>query len=116
MKQNKEKVTHQGVNKNLEHFIRKFSKDFGDSNVRMDSIESAARIFVETLTPLERGMLLFEDAEPIQFSQLNTDDRNKYLHNIGAERIKKGCFFRRKSGAVIFISHINKQISTPTTK
>lgn len=116
MKQNKAKVTHQGVNKNLEHFIRKFSKDFGDSNVRMDSIQNAARIFVETLTPLERGMLLFEDAEPIQISQLNTDDRNRYLHNMGAERIKKGCFFRRKSGAVIFISHITKQKSAPTEK
>lgn len=105
MRKKKPKVSHAHMNKRLNEFIQSFVSDFGDKEVSMNKIDTATRIFVDSLTPLERGMLLYEDSVPIEISQLSTGDYDHYTNKYGAENLKKGCFFRLPSGAISFITH-----------
>lgn len=94
------------MNMRLEKFIQSFVKDFGDEDVSMNKIDTATRIFVDSLTPLERGMLLYEGAVPIELSQLSADDYDYYTSKYGAENMKKGQFFRLPSGKTLSLIHI----------
>jgi hypothetical protein len=105
MRKRSPKISHAHMNKRLEKFIQSFVEDFGDEEVSMNKINTATRIFVDSLTPLERGMLLYEDAVPIELSNLNADDYDYYSDKYGAENMKKGCFFRLPSGKTSFVSH-----------
>jgi hypothetical protein len=105
MRKRSPKISHAHMNKRLEKFIQSFVEDFGDEEVSMNKINTATRIFVDSLTPLERGMLLYEDAVPIELSHLNADDYDYYSDKYGAENMKQGCFFRLPSGKTSFVSH-----------
>jgi len=105
MRKQKPKVSHAHMKKRLDEFIQSFVRDGGHEDVSLNRVDTAARIFLESLAPLERGMLLYEDAEPIEISQLNASDHDHYTNKYGAENLKKGCFFRLSSGAISFISH-----------
>ena len=93
------------MKKRLDEFIQSFVRDGGHEDVSLNRVDTAARIFLESLAPLERGMLLYEDAEPIEISQLNASAHDHYTNKYGAENLKKGCFFRLSSGTISFISH-----------
>jgi hypothetical protein len=105
MRKKKPKISHAHMNMRLEKFIQSFVKDFGDEDVSMNKIDTATRIFVDSLTPLERGVLLYEGAVPIELSQLSADDYDYYTSKYGAENMKKGQFFRLPSGKTSFITH-----------
>ena len=105
MRKKKSKISHANMNKRLEQFIQSFVKDFGDEDVSLNKIDTATRIFVDSLTPLERGMLLYEGAVPIELSQLSADDYDYYTSKYGAENMKKGQFFHLPSGKTSFIAH-----------
>jgi len=105
MRKQKPKVSHAHMKKRLDGFIQSFVRDGGHEDVSLNRVDTAARIFLESLAPLERGMLLYEDAEPIEISQLNASAHDHYTNKYGAENLKKGCFFRLSSGTISFISH-----------
>jgi hypothetical protein len=105
MRKNKRKISHAQMNNRLEEFIRSFVNNLGDEAVSMNKIDTATRIFVDALTPLERGMLLYEGAVPIEPSQLSPSDYDYYSNKYGAENMEKGCFLRLPSGKTSFISH-----------
>ncbi len=105
MRKQKPKVSHAHMKKRLDKFIQSFVRDSGDVEVSLNKIDTAAHTFLDSLTPLERGMLLYEDAVPIEISQLSASEHDRYTKKYGAENLKKGCFFRLSSGVVSFISH-----------
>ena len=105
MRKQKLKVSHALMKKRLDEFIQSFIRDFGDEDVSLNKIDTASRIFLDSLAPLERGMLLYEDAVPIELSQLSADDYDYYTSKYGAENMKKGQFFRLLSGKTSFITH-----------
>ena len=104
MKTEQTKVSHAQMNKRLNEFIQSFVRDCRDDEIAMNAFDEAAHVFISSLTPFERGMLLYEDAIAIELSELSADELSRYSKKYGPERLKNGCFFRLSSGGVSFIS------------
>jgi hypothetical protein len=68
-------------------------------------VDEIARRFLETLTPLEMGFLMHDDPQPLSLQELDSDIKQKYRAKYGANNLKRGQFFRLKSGSITFFSH-----------
>ena len=72
-----------------------------DSN----AVDEMAKEFLETLTPLEMGFLMHDDPQPVSLQELDSDTQRKYRSKYGTKNLRRGQFFRLKSGSITFFSH-----------
>ena len=68
-------------------------------------VDEIARRFLETLTPLEMGFLMHDDPQPLSLQELDSDIKQEYRAKYGTNNLKRGQFFRLKSGSITFFSH-----------
>ena len=71
----------------------------------LTEIDAIASKFLETLTPLELGFLMHDDPRPLSLQELDSEVRQKYQAKYGTKNLKRGQFFRLKSGSITFFTH-----------
>jgi len=79
------------------------SADIDSLNINV--LDEIARGFLETLTPLEMGFLMHDDPQPLSLQELDSGIKEKYRAKYGTNNLKRGQFFRLKSGSITFFSH-----------
>jgi len=84
-------------------FIAAASENTEPSNIGV--IDELCAEFLDTLSPLEKGFLMYDDPEPLSLQEVDSDTRKKYRTKYGTKNLKRGQFFRLKSGTITFFTH-----------
>jgi len=87
----------------MDAFITAASENIDPSDTgRIDGLSAK---FLNTLSPMEMGFLMHDNPEPLSLQEIDSDVRKKYSAKYGTKNLKRGQFFRLKSGTITFFTH-----------
>ena len=98
-----DKPTTQAMWARMNAFIAAASENIDPSNIGV--IDELSKEFLDTLSPSEMGFLMHDNPEPLSLQEVDSDIRKKYRAKYGMKNLKRGQFFRLKSGLITFITH-----------
>ena len=101
--QDPDKPTTRAMRARMNAFIATASENIDPSNIGV--IDELSARFLDTLSPIEMGFLMYDDPEPISLQEVDSNIRKKYRSKYGAKNLKRGQFFKLKSGTITFITH-----------
>ena len=98
-----EEPTTQGMRARMDAYIAAASENIDPSNI--DVIDDLSAKFLDTLSPREMGFLMHDDPQPLSLQDVDSEIRKKYKAKYGTKNLKRGQFFRLKSGTITFLTH-----------
>ncbi len=101
--QDSDEPTTQAMRARMDAFIAAASENIDPSNIGI--IDELSAKFLDTLSPREMGFLMHDNPEPLSLQKVDNDIRKKYRAKYGTKNLKRGQFFRLKSGTITFITH-----------
>jgi hypothetical protein len=103
--QDTDEPTTKGVRARMDAYIATACESADIDFLNINVVDEIAKGFLETLTPLEMGFLMHDDPQPLSLQELDSDIKQKYRAKYGTNNLKRGQFFRLKSGSITFFSH-----------
>ena len=103
--QDADEPTTKGVRARMDAYIVAACESADIDPLNINVVDEIARRFLETLTPLEMGFLMHDDPQPLSLQELDSDIKQEYRAKYGTNNLKRGQFFRLKSGSITFFSH-----------
>lgn len=103
--QNTDEPTTQGIRARMEAYIRAASESTKIDPTDLGAIDEIAKKFLDSLTPREMGFLMHDDPQPLSLHEVDSDIKDKYRAKYGTRNLKRGQFFRLKSGTITFFTH-----------
>ena len=103
--QDTDEPTTKGVRARMDAYIAAACESADIDPLNINVVDEIARRFLETLTPLEMGFLMHDDPKPLSLQELDSDIQQEYRAKYGTNNLKRGQFFRLKSGSITFFSH-----------
>ena len=101
--QDSDDPTTQAMRARMDAFIAAASENIDPSNI--GTIDELSAKFLDTLSPREMGILMHDNPEPLSLQEVDNDIRKKYSAKYGAKNLKRGQFFRLKSGIITYFTH-----------
>ena len=101
--QDPDRLTTKAMRARMDAFIIAASENIDPSNI--GGIDGLSAKFLNTLSPMEMGFLMHDNPEPLSLQEIDSDVREKYRAKYGTENLKRGQFFRLKSGTITFFTH-----------
>ena len=101
--QKPDEPTTKGIRARMEAYITAASQSTEPSDFGI--IDEIATKFLNSLTPKEIGFLMHDDPYPLSLQEIDSDIKEKYRAKYGTKNLKRGQFFRLKSGTVTFFTH-----------
>ncbi len=101
--QNPDEPTTQSMRTRMDAFIAAASENIDSSNI--DVIDELSAKFLDTLSPKEMGFLMHDNPQPLSLQEVDIDIRKTYRAKYGAKNLKRGQFFKLKSGTITFFTH-----------
>ena len=103
--QDTDEPTSQGIRARMEAYITAASESTEIDPGDFDAIDEIATKFLESLTPREIGFLMHDDPQPLSLQEVDSDIKKRYRAKYGTRNLKRGQFFRLKSGTITFFTH-----------
>ena len=103
--QDTDEPTTQSIRARMEAYITAASESTDIDPSDPSAFDEIATKFLDSLTPKEMGFLMHEDPQPLSLQELDSDIKEKYRAKYGNKNLKRGQFFRLKSGAITFFTH-----------
>ena len=103
--QDTDEPTTKSIRARLDAYIAAASESTEIDPLNLSVVDGLAKKFLETLTPREMGLLMHDDPQPLSLQELDSDIKQKYRAKYGTKNLKRGQFFRLKSGSITFFSH-----------
>lgn len=103
--QDTDEPTSKSVRARMDAYIAAACENADIELLNPNVVDEIAKEFLETLTPMEMGFLMHDDPQPVSLQELDSDTQQKYRSKYGTKNLKRGQFFRLKSGSVTFFSH-----------
>ena len=100
--QDTDEPTTQGIRAKMEAYITAASESTEIDSTDFGAIDEIATKFLDSLTPRERGLLMYDDPQPLSLQEVDSDITEKYRAKYGTKNLKRGQFFRLKSGTITF--------------
>ncbi len=97
--------TTQAIRARMEAHIAAASESTEIDPANLGAIDEIAKKFIYSLTPREMGLLMHDDPQPLSIQEVDRDIKEKYRAKYGTKNLKRGQFFRLKSGAITFFTH-----------
>jgi hypothetical protein len=97
------KPTTQAMRARMDAFIAAASEYTGSSDA--DAIDELSAKFLETLSAREIGFLMHDNPQPLSLQEVDSDIKKKYRIKYGTKNLKRGQFFKLKSGTITFFTH-----------
>jgi len=85
----------------MDAYIAAASENVDPSNI--GTIDELSAKFLDTLSPKEMGFLMYDNPQPLSLQEVDREIRNKYKAKYGTKKLKRGQFFRLKSGTITFL-------------
>ena len=101
--QDPDEPTTQAMRVKMDAFIAAASENIDPSNIGL--IDELSAKFLDTLSPRERGFLMYDNPQPLSLQEVDSDIRKSYRAKYGTKNLKRGQFFRLKSGTITFFTH-----------
>ena len=99
--QDSDEPTTQGMRARMDAYIAAASENIDPSNNDVNDELSAK--FLDTLSPREMGFLMYDDPQPLSLQYVDGEIKKKYKAKYGTKNLKRGQFFRLKSGTITFL-------------
>ena len=103
--QDTDEPTTKSIRARMDAYIAAASESTEIDPLNLNVVDGLAKKFLETLTPREMGLLMHDDPQPLSLQELDSDIKQKYRAKYGTKNLKRGQFFRLKSGSITFFSH-----------
>ena len=103
--QDSDEPTSKSVRARLDAYIAAACEGADMEPLDPNVVDEMAKEFLETLTPMEMGFLMHDDPQPVFLQELDSDTQRKYRSKYGTKNLRRGQFFRLKSGSITFFSH-----------
>lgn len=103
--QNTDEPTTQGIRARMEAYITAASESAEIDPTDLSAIDEIATKFLESLTPREMGFLMHDDPQPLSLQEVDSEIKEKYRAKYGTKNLKRGQFFRLKSGTITYFAH-----------
>ncbi len=103
--QDTDEPTTQGIRARMEAYITAASESTEIDSTDFGAIDEIATKFLDSLTPREMGFLMYDDPQPLSLQEVDSDIKEKYRAKYGTKNLKRGQFFRLKSGTITFFTH-----------
>ena len=103
--QDTDEPTTKGIRARMEAYITAASESTEIDPTDFASIDEKATKFLDSLTPREMGFLMHDDPHPLSLQEVDSDIKEKYKAKYGTKNLKRGQFFRLKSGTITFFAH-----------
>ena len=103
--QDTDEPTTKSIRARMDAYIAAASESTEIDPLNLSVVDGLAKKFLETLTPREMGLLMHDDPQPLSLQELDSDIKQKYRAKYGTKNLKRGQFFRLKSGSITFFSH-----------
>ena len=103
--QNSDEPTTQGMRARMDAYIAAASESAEIDPANIGLIDDLAANFLDSLTPKEMGFLRHDNPQPLSLQDVDPEIRKKYKAKYGTKNLKRGQFFRLKSGTVTFLTH-----------
>ena len=103
--QDTDKPTSQGIRARMEAHIAAALESTDIDPTDFGAIDEMATKFLDSLTPREMGFLMYDDPQPLSLQEVDRDIKEKYRAKYGTKNLKRGQFFRLKSGTITFFAH-----------
>jgi hypothetical protein len=101
--QDSDEPTTQAMRARMDAYIAAASENINPSNTGV--IDQLSAKFLDTLSPIEMGFLMYDNPQPLSLQEVDSEVRKKYKAKYGTKNLKRGQFFRLKSGTVTFFTH-----------
>ncbi len=101
--QDSDELTTQAMRARMDAYIAAASENINPSNTGV--IDQLSAKFLDTLSPIEMGFLMYDNPQPLSLQEVDSEVRKKYKAKYGTKNLKRGQFFRLKSGTVTFFTH-----------
>ena len=95
--------TTQAIRARMDAFIAAASENIDPSNIGI--IDELSAKFLDTLSTKERGFLMYDNPQPLSLQEVDSEIKKKYKAKYGTKNLKRGQFFRLKSGTITFFTH-----------
>jgi hypothetical protein len=103
--QDTDEPTTKSIRARMDAYIAAACESSDIDPLNLNVVDELARKFLETLTPREMGFLMHDDPQPLSLQELDSDIKRNYRAKYGTKNLKRGQFFRLKSGSITFFSH-----------
>ena len=103
--QDTNKLTTEAIRERMDAHITAASESAEIDPANIGLIDDIAAKFLDSLTPKEMGFLMHDNPQPLSLREVDSDVRKKYRAKFGAKNLKRGQFFRLKSGTITFFTH-----------
>ncbi len=103
--QDTDEPTTQGIRARMDACFAAASESTEISPADFGVIDEIAKNFLNSLTPKEMGFLMYDDPQPLSLQEVDSNIKEKYRAKYGINNLKRGQFFRLKSGTITFIAH-----------
>jgi hypothetical protein len=101
--QDSDEPTTQAMRARMDAYIVAASENIHPSNTGV--IDQLSAKFLDTLSPIEMGFLMYDNPQPLSLQEVDSEVRKKYKAKYGTKNLKRGQFFRLKSGTITFFTH-----------
>jgi hypothetical protein len=101
--QDSDEPTTQAMRARMDAYIAAASENIDPSNTGV--IDQLSAKFLDTLSPKEMGFLMYDNPQPLSLQEVDSEVRKKYKAKYGTKNLKRGQFFRLKSGTITFFTH-----------
>jgi hypothetical protein len=101
--QESDEPTSQGMRVRMDAYIAAASENIDPSNI--DVIDELSAKFLDTLSPRQMGFLMHDNPQPLSLQDVDSEIKKKYKAKYGTKNLKRGQFFRLKSGTITFFTH-----------
>ena len=101
--QDSDEPTTQAMRARMDAFIAAASENIDPSNIGI--IDELSAKFLDMLSPREMGFLMYDNPDPLSLQEVDNDIRKKYGAKYGTKNLKRGQFFKLKSGTITFFTH-----------
>ena len=103
--QDTDELTTEAIRERMDAHIAAASESAEIDPANIGLIDDLAAKFLDSLTPKERGFLMYDNPQPLSLQEVDSDMRKKYRAKYGTKNLKRGQFFRLESGTITFITH-----------
>ena len=103
--QDTNKLTTEAIRERMDAHFTAASESAEIDSANIGLIDDIAAKFLDSLTPKEMGFLMYDNPQPLSLREVDSDVRKKYRAKYGAKNLKRGQFFRLKSGTITFFTH-----------
>ncbi len=103
--QDTDELTTEAIRERMDAHIAAASESAEIDPANIGLIDDLAAKFLDALTPKEMGFLMYDNPQPLSLQEVDSDIKEKYRAKYGTKNLKRGQFFRLKSGTITFFTH-----------